>query len=179
VNIFIAAEAAPTGGVNFKEFLMKKVDCHPSSGNRALRYGRHSEPHLPYLITTVTWKRQPFFADLFVGRIVVEEMRHVQDEGLAQSMAWVLMPNHLHWMVQLTEKGDLARVMFFVKGRSAHDINKRLNRKGPVWRKAFYDHALRKDEDVKKMARYIITNPLRKGLVDTVGDYPLWDAIWV
>jgi REP element-mobilizing transposase RayT len=89
------------------------------------------------------------------------------------------MPNHLHWLVQLTEKGDLAGVMFFVKGRSAHYINKRLNRKGPVWQKAFYDYALRRDEDVKKTARYIVANPLRKGLVNRMGDYPLWDAIWV
>jgi hypothetical protein len=54
-----------------------------------------------------------------------------------------------------------------------------LNRKGPVWQKAFYDHALRKDEDVKKMARYIIANPMRQGLVKKIDDYPLWDAIWI
>lgn len=106
-------------------------------------------------------------------------MRRIQEDGLVQSMAWVLMSNHLHWMVQLMENGDLSRIMFFVKGRSAHCINKMLNRKGPVWQKAFYDHALRKDEDVKKMARYIIANPMRQGLVKKIDDYPLWDAIWI
>jgi hypothetical protein len=29
------------------------------------------------------------------------------------------------------------------------------------------------------MARYIIANPLRAGLVDRIGDYPLWDAMWL
>ena len=42
-----------------------------------------------------------------------------------------------------------------------------------------YDHALRKDEDVKKIARYIIANPLRAGLVEKIEDYPYWDAVWL
>jgi len=66
---------------------MKTLYNIKSSGNRALRYGRYSEPHRLYLLTTVTWKRQPFFADLFIGRIVVEEMRRVEGDGLLQSMA--------------------------------------------------------------------------------------------
>jgi len=69
--------------------------------------------------------------------------------------------------------------MQYVKGRSAHYINQRLKRHGQVWQKTYHDHALRKDEDVLKAARYIVANPLRKGLVDKIGNYPLWDAIWV
>jgi REP element-mobilizing transposase RayT len=45
--------------------------------------------------------------------------------------------------------------------------------------RAFYDHALRQDEDVQGVARYIVANPLRAGLVENIGDYPLWDAIWL
>jgi hypothetical protein len=48
-----------------------------------------------------------------------------------------------------------------------------------LWQRAFYDHALRKDEDVRQIARYIIANPLRRGLVKDVGDYLLWDAAWL
>ena len=32
---------------------------------------------------------------------------------------------------------------------------------------------------MKTMARYIIANPLRAGLVEHIGQYPLWDAIWL
>jgi hypothetical protein len=38
---------------------------------------------------------------------------------------------------------------------------------------------LRKDEDLQTVARYIVANPLRAGLVEKIGDYPLWDAIWL
>jgi hypothetical protein len=38
---------------------------------------------------------------------------------------------------------------------------------------------LRREEDVLSVARYIVVNPLRAGLVARVGDYPLWDAVWL
>ena len=38
---------------------------------------------------------------------------------------------------------------------------------------------LRKEEDILEIARYIVANPLRAGLVKKLNDYPLWDAIWV
>jgi hypothetical protein len=58
-------------------------------------------------------------------------------------------------------------------------INRHLNRAGSVWQKTYYDHAVRKDEDIKGISRYIVANPLRAGLVHDIGDYPLWDAIWL
>jgi hypothetical protein len=32
---------------------------------------------------------------------------------------------------------------------------------------------------VLNAARYIVANPLRAGLTRRLGDYPLWDAIWL
>jgi hypothetical protein len=29
------------------------------------------------------------------------------------------------------------------------------------------------------IARYIVGNPLQAGLVDRIGDYPHWDAVWL
>jgi len=148
-------------------------------GHRALRYGRYSEPNRLYLVTTVTFRREPLFADFFAARLAIAEMRRVHDDGLVESKAWILMPDHLHWLFALTENADLKKVVQFVKGRSAHYINERFNRNGRVWDKAYHDHALRRDEDVRKVARYIVANPLRKGLVEKITDYPFWDAVWL
>ncbi|MGH8412134.1 MAG: REP-associated tyrosine transposase, partial [Pseudomonas sp.] len=38
---------------------------------------------------------------------------------------------------------------------------------------------IRRDEDLPAVARYIVANPLRAGLVEKIGDYPLWDAVWL
>jgi len=51
--------------------------------------------------------------------------------------------------------------------------------RGPVWQKGYYDHALRDEENLAAVARYIVANPLRAGLARNVADYPLWDAVWI
>jgi REP element-mobilizing transposase RayT len=48
-----------------------------------------------------------------------------------------------------------------------------------VWAPAFHDRALRRDEDLRGVARYLVLNPVRAGLVRRVGDYPFWDAVWI
>lgn len=59
-----------------------------------------------------------------------------------------------------------------LKGRSARAINKQLDRNGPFWQRSFYDHALRREEDRLQLARYVVANPLRAGIVERLGDYP-------
>ena len=69
--------------------------------------------------------------------------------------------------------------MLRVKSKSALAVNRHLKSKGPVWQKGYHDHALRREEDIENVARYIVANPLRANLVRHLGDYPFWDAIWL
>jgi REP element-mobilizing transposase RayT len=83
------------------------------------------------------------------------------------------MPDHLHWLLELTGTSDLSLVIQAVKSVTAHRLG------GKVWQDGFHDHALRKEEDVRTTARYVVANPLRARLVSRLGDYPHWDAIWL
>ncbi len=142
-----------------------------------LRKGRCSQPGGIYLITTVTHKRKPLFTNIFLGRIVVNTL---MNESLrVTTLAYVLMPDHLHWLMQLQTGVTLGNVMQTVKSVSSHAINHSINRNGRIWQPRYHDHALRREEDVRVFARYVIANPLRARLVDRIGDYPLWDAIWL
>ncbi|MFX4261787.1 REP-associated tyrosine transposase [Pelotomaculum propionicicum] len=110
--------------------------------------GRISSVSQIYFVTTVVNNRVPFFTNIFLGRKVVEEMRRLHNEKIVQSIAWVLMPDHLHWVFQLGEEHALPTVMMLLKGRSATKVNKALMRQGPVWQRAYYDHAIRDYEDM-------------------------------
>ncbi len=145
----------------------------------ALRKGRFSELNRAYFITAVTRERRPIFADLHTARLLIREMRTLHDEGIASSLAWVVMPDHLHWLFQLGESANLEKTAGLLKGRSARLINKHLGQKGALWQTAFHDHALRKEEDLREVARYIVANPLRAGLAASLGEYPHWDAVWL
>jgi putative transposase len=145
----------------------------------ALRKSRYSVCNRIYLITTVTSRRDPVFRVFRAGRIVVNEMRSLEVEGRADTLAWVLIPDHMHWLMQLGVGQTLARVIKILKGRSSRILNQNLKRKGAVWQSAYHDHAVRCDEDLNRLARYIVANPLRAGIVTSVGDYPLWDCVWL
>jgi len=145
-----------------------------------LRKGRYSEQQRAYFVTTVLAERERrYFAELSCARCVVAEMRALHDDETVSSLAWVVMPDHVHWLFQLGMQIDLSAVMKRFKACSARRVNGHLSWRGALWQKAFHDHALRKDEDVQNIARYIVANPLRAGLVKNIGDYPLWDAIWL
>ncbi|MHC8305040.1 REP-associated tyrosine transposase [Pseudomonas sp. PB3P13] len=143
-----------------------------------LRLGRYAEPNRIYLLTTNTLGRDPVFRDLSLGRLVVHQFRHAQNQNWAYSLAWVVMPDHFHWLIELRQ-GSLSELMQKTKSLSTRAVNLCACRSGSLWQKGFHDRALRRDEDLVKVARYVVANPLRAGLVEKLGDYPLWDAIWV
>ena len=143
-----------------------------------LRKGRFSEPGRIYLLTTITKDRDRLFTNLNNNRIIINELLHSQTLGLCENIAWVVMPDHLHWLVSL-QKGTLANLMKRMKSRSAIHLNRIRHSKAAVWQRGYHDHALRKEEDVKSVARYIVANPLRAGLVEKIGDYPYWDTVWL
>jgi REP element-mobilizing transposase RayT len=88
------------------------------------------------------------------------------------------MPDHFHGLIEL-QNIPLPTLMARTKSRTTVTLNRLLRREGPIWQPGFHDRAIRKEEDLQAVARYIVANPLRAGLVEKVGDYPLWDAIWL
>ena len=146
--------------------------------SRRLRTGRYSQAGQIYLISAVTHERRPLFSDWPVGRLLVDQFRQAQADYQADSLAWVVMPDHFHWLMEL-KHADLATVVLAVKSRAARSVNTYLGRSGQVWQRSFHDRAIRYEEDLQSVARYIIANPIRAGLVRRVHDYPLWDAVWV
>ena len=141
--------------------------------------GRYSSPGQVYLVTTVTAGRLPVFTDFTLARCVVNALRHTHDAGHVNSLAWVLMPDHLHWLFQLGDTGSLATAMHSFKGRSARAISQMDAGLCGIWQRGYHDRALRQEEDVRGAARYLAANPLRAGLVTQLGDYSHWDAVWV
>lgn len=148
------------------------------AASHRLRTGRYSEKNRIYLLSTNTLCREPIFNDFALGRLVVAQFRVAQDQGFADSLAWVVMPDHFHWLIEL-RRGTLSGLMQRTKSLSTKAVSPYIDRKISLWQNGFHDRALRREEDLVKLARYVVANPLRAGLVEKLGDYPLWDAIWV
>jgi REP element-mobilizing transposase RayT len=144
-----------------------------------LRVGRVSEFGRGYLVTTVTQNRLPLFADFHLARLVIRELRACDEAGLCTTLAFVLMPDHLHWLLQLTS-ATLPDLLGRYKSLSGRTINRSRNTSGKsIWQAGFHDHAIRDGEDLQHIARYIVANPVRAGLVGSVREYSHWDAVWL
>ena len=136
-----------------------------------LRYGRYSRTGNIYSLTTATVGRTPLFADAANVAVLVDTLRFIERNGFSHSHAWVVMPDHLHWLMEL-QKGTLAQCMAVLKSRSSRLLNRQLGRKGPLWQHGYHDHAVRTDESLHEKAMYILANPVRAGLAGELGKYP-------
>jgi putative transposase len=154
---------------------MQREDYHHSHD---LRAGRRSIPNQVYLVTTTCRDRRRHFSDFFVAACacrVLAEKRLWRDSRL---LAWVLMPDHWHGLIELGGGESLSKAIGRAKAVSAAAINRIRRSDNAVWQPGFHDRALRHDESLLSAARYLIANPLRAGLVDRPGDYPFWDTVW-
>jgi REP element-mobilizing transposase RayT len=77
-------------------------------------------------------------------------------------LAFVVMPDHLHFLVEGYESA-LPAVMKSFKQKTAYEYKKRFGR--ALWQKSYYDHIVRREEDLASIAEYIAANPVRRGLV--------------
>jgi REP element-mobilizing transposase RayT len=89
--------------------------------------------------------------------------------------AAVIMPNHAHILFtplenDRSEPFSLAEIMKGIKGTSARNINKLLNRRGQLWQDESFDRIMRATEFQNKL-EYIIANPINAGLTSRPGEY--------
>ncbi|WP_419710628.1 transposase [Pseudomonas sp. NFX224] len=89
-----------------------------------LRIGRFPETGCIYLLTAVVHRRQPVFTDWRLGGLVALELHKAQKENWADFLTWIVMPDHMHCLVQLRDK-TLAELMCRIKSRCAVERSQR------------------------------------------------------
>lgn len=157
-----------------------------SNGRRAamdgyskLRRGRVSLPGQVYLVTFTTAFRQPLFVDSATARCACRAMTDQRLWYHSRLLAWVLMPDHWHGLIEIGGMDHLSVVVQRLKANSARRVRAEFPTHARVWEKGFHDRALRHETMLKPAARYLVANPLRAGLAQQFGDYPYWNSVWL
>jgi REP element-mobilizing transposase RayT len=114
------------------------------------------------------WLRQVRVAKL------AEEALRFFDGQRYQLDGWVIMPNHVHVLVQIGET-PLSSLLATWKRFIAREANKLLGRTGPFWEREYWDTWMRAGEQSGKAVRYIEANPVKAGLVRQASDWP-WSS---
>ena len=161
--------------------LMEDRHSRQLRGSHRLRKGRVSIPGQVYHLRFSTTERSPYFRDLFHGRAAIRALRAAHLSGDARTLAFVVMPDHVHWLCELGERLDLSALVRLVKARVTSELylQPAFVRRPPIWQAGFFDRAVRETEDLQGVAGYIVQNPVRAGLVDRIADFPHWYACWL
>ncbi len=150
---------------------MKEKQSAPHANQ--LRVGRASLPHQIYIVTVVAKLREKIFSQHDSASVAARCFYDKTIANHADTLAFVVMPDHIHWLLQLGESSTLSETVRIYKAKVSVLLGQR------AWQPGFHDHAVRAEEDLANVARYIVANPLRAGLCDKIGDYPYWNAIWL
>jgi putative transposase len=144
----------------------------PESGYSSLRKSRFSSENHYYHLIFSTKNRKPTFDSFDNSRLFINILKEDQARRQSETLAFVVMPDHVHWLM-IVKKTDLSKTVKRIKSISSRYIAEL------QWSDGFYDHMIRSDENLRTVARYIVANPVRAGLVSSVRGYSHWDAIWL
>jgi REP element-mobilizing transposase RayT len=113
--------------------------------------------------------RRPEIARTMMSNLDLGAQRELYD-----LRSFVIMANHVH--VLLRPKQEVSRVLQWLKGTTAREANQILARTGqPFWQRESYDHWVRNDLEMNRIAAYIENNPVKAGLVAEASEYP-WSS---
>jgi REP element-mobilizing transposase RayT len=89
---------------------------------------------------------------------------------------YCFMPDHQHLIITGTRSdSDIWKAIVSYKQRTGFWMSK--HKPEIKWQKDFYDHIIRANKDIAAQVKYILDNPVRKGLVSSWEEYPFKGAI--
>lgn len=112
------------------------------------------------------WLKQPAIADL-----VEDALLHWDGQRYCL-LAWCVMPNHVHVLIETRDGWPLSGVLHSWKSFTAKAINQHLGRTGTVWMRDYFDRYIRDDYHLAAVINYIHGNPVKAGLVQKEWEWP-------
>lgn len=138
-------------------------------------------PHfeIPGFTYHITWHTQNKLALSPEARAKTLEACHFWHGNKMKCYAACVMPDHVHLLIQPLpvqhgKEGvhSLAEILHSIKSFSSHEVNKVMQRSGPVWQDESFDRLIRSESDLHKTWDYVWNNPRRLGMVGPLEAYP-------
>jgi REP element-mobilizing transposase RayT len=116
-----------------------------------------------------------FLTNARIAEIVQSDLLSLDGERYRLS-AWVVMPNHIHFLATRFESATLSAIMQSFQSLTSHKANRILKRRGRLWMADYFDRYIRTAEHFAKTVQYIEHNPVKAGLCERPEDWPFSSA---
>jgi putative transposase len=128
-----------------------------------------------YSLTFRTFDHHEHFVEGSHVDLVLTQIVRSATENQCSIPAYCFMPDHLHLLVEgERDDADLRSFVARAKQFSGFHFSRQTGMR--LWQRYGFERILRDNEDPRIVARYIINNPVRKGLVNSPEDYPYWGS---
>ena len=137
-------------------------------------YHRFYLPNSFIFITSVTKNRTPYFSNYININIFTETVENVKRKYSFELFAYVLLPDHFHWIIKMPENDtNFSKIVHSVKRnftinyKKANGINYQMN----IWQPRFWDHVIRDEQDLKNHLDYLHWNPVKHEIANQPDQY--------
>ena len=127
-------------------------------------------------ITIGVAARAPIFADRLVAGAVVEVLKQYAFKTGVPVYGFCMMPDHVHLVLGPSPACDIVTFVGRFKNL-AQRAAWRLGVTGAFWQHGFWDHFLRREEQVEIVVKYVLHNPVRSGFVTRWDEYPFCGSL--
>jgi REP element-mobilizing transposase RayT len=115
-------------------------------------------------------------ADARVAAMVQQALLNF-DADRYRLIAWCVMPNHVHALVEMRPGNSLDRITHSWKSFTAKEANRLLGRTGAFWAPEYFDRFMRDTDHLARTAAYIEANPVKVGLCENISEWP-YSSAW-
>jgi putative transposase len=146
-------------------------------------YRRWRQAAGTYFFTLVTDRRKSILTSPPFRRALHEAWAMTRLERPFETLAVVLLPDHLHCLWRLGDDDDFSTRWRLIKARvtraaaqsdaqPAPASSRRKRGEATIWQRRFWEHLIRDEADLKRHTDYIHWNPVKHGLVARARDWP-------
>jgi REP element-mobilizing transposase RayT len=123
------------------------------------------------LLTICACERRTVFDDARAVTPIVTQLQDIAVDRQFALVVYCIMPDHMHALLEgLSDHADFRQYVRLFKQRTSFDWKQAYGTQ--LWQRSYFDRVLRDDEDTISVARYILRNPVRAGLVREPLEYP-------
>ena len=123
-----------------------------------------------YFLTFCTFDRQPHFVESERVTLVRTQIERAGVDQCFAITAYCYMPDHLHLLVEGQSEGSDCRE-FISRAKQYSGFHYQAKFGQRLWQRYGYERTLRSEEAAVSVARYVLENPVRAGLVERIDQY--------
>ena len=133
---------------------------------------RYQQAESLHFITFSCFHRLPFLSSPEAKSVTENILEQTRARHQARIYAYVLMPEHVHILINEPPNILLAQLLKALKQQSSRALK---GTRTQFWQTRYYDKNIRGEEPRSEVIQYIHRNPVKRGLVPSPADSP-WSS---